>query len=116
MTAELSFPALLELLLGPHASGSEFADDDERETAYWTHREQVLETGQGGLPLRPWAWWEYEYAPETPPDDEQLATLARHGLLTEAEERRVLASDDGTCGARVAAAARAIRERAEDRA
>ena len=87
MRSGLNLEQYLELLLGSNDDASAFESDDARRTAWRTHSTELIAMVDPGS--RPWAWWKYD-APEAPlPRESERDYLARHGLLTEAEQRRL---------------------------
>ena len=87
MQGGLNLEQYLELLLGSTCDASAFESDDARRAAWRTHATELMTMVDPGS--RPWAWWQYD-APEAPlPRESERDYLARHGLLTETELRRL---------------------------
>ena len=82
LRGELTSAETLELILGPTGGG--FANDTEREAAWWAHREALL--ADANPTTRPWGFWEYEQGGRHPRHGKQAATLAELGMLTPVEE------------------------------
>jgi hypothetical protein len=59
--AELSWEQLLELIIGPHASGSEFDSDEQRRAAWLIHRDRILADSMNGE-----AWGQEHYDAKQP--------------------------------------------------
>jgi hypothetical protein len=88
----------LELLIGPGAKPSRFRDEDERETAWEAHRDDLLEKCPAGR--RPWGWWRFacpkpwgswhwERSGKPCAPVHQAAVLVELGVVDEAELRKV---------------------------
>lgn len=86
-TDELTFEQLIELLIGYPQRRSVFACEADREAAYWDHRETLLARDRPAT--RPAAWWEFEYVGVPPAEDDRMVTLARLGVLSDAEAAHV---------------------------
>jgi hypothetical protein len=89
---QLSFEEIMELVSGPNGE-SVFASEDDREAAWWHHREDLMEMGARGEPgNRKWGYWKYDLDVDQPTRLERVLLLEERGLLT-AEERDRIASD-----------------------
>jgi hypothetical protein len=83
---ELTHSQELELWLGASHHGSAFDSDEQRRTAWFRHRDQLMQwLAKDGR--RPQAWWTYE-CPEGlryPGYDRERSTLYQSGVLGEEE-------------------------------
>jgi hypothetical protein len=91
--SELTRAQEMELWLGASDSGSSFADEMQRRTAWFRHRGRLM--GYWGCHgKRPQAWWLYEAPVELyyPGPDYERSTLFEFGLLAETERAELLAN------------------------
>jgi hypothetical protein len=79
----------MELWLGPSHRGSAFHSEEERQSAWFRHRERLLEwLARHGR--RPWGWWRYEAPFKYPGRDLERSRLFRANLLSDAERAMLL--------------------------
>jgi hypothetical protein len=80
----------MSLCFGELATHPAFADDDERQHAWYVHRARLLRDCSYGQ--RPAAWWDYD-SPVPRPDDRDYeeAVLYENGLLSADETAELMA-------------------------
>jgi hypothetical protein len=82
----------MELWLGAPDAGSSFASEEERQAAWFRHRDRLMAMWACDG-KRPMGWWQYEAPAELyyPGPDYERSTLFEQNLLTETERVELLA-------------------------
>jgi hypothetical protein len=87
-TRSITFSQEQELWLGPSHRGSVFKDDEERQRAWFSNRDRLMELfAHNGY--RPMAYWRYESPVPWPGFCLAKSTLWAAGLLGENEARQL---------------------------